>query len=125
MNENDITNKSKQAIEQMREMNKRANFQNKNSNSPLKNQSSIQNKNDKINSPNASKIKPPNTQNINKNFTNLPQKNANPFLGGIGFSLSNLLTSDADATLILGLLLILMSENTDKILLFALIYILI
>ena len=44
--------------------------------------------------------------------------------GSFGIPLLDNLLKDGDSTLIIGLLLILMSENTDKILLFALIYIL-
>ena len=44
--------------------------------------------------------------------------------GGLGIPVLDNLLKDGDSTLIIGLLLILMSENTDKILLFALIYIL-
>lgn len=47
------------------------------------------------------------------------------FLGGLNIPFLDGLSSDGDTALILGLLLILISENTDKTLLFALIYILI
>lgn len=49
----------------------------------------------------------------------------NSFLSGINIPFLDNLSSDGDTALILGLLLILISENTDKTLLFALIYILI
>ncbi len=49
----------------------------------------------------------------------------NSFLGGLNIPFLDSLSSDGDTALILGLLLILISENTDKTLLFALIYILI
>lgn len=43
---------------------------------------------------------------------------------GFNIPFLDMLSTDSDATLIIGLLLILMSENSDKMLLFALIYIL-
>ena len=49
-----------------------------------------------------------------------------PFiLGSLNIPFLDSLSSDGDMSLILGLLLILMSEKTDKTLLFALVYILI
>ena len=125
MNENDITRKSKQAIEQMREMNKRANFQHSNNNSTPKNKSDTENNPAKSNSSADFKNTPPTVQNFTKKDFNRNKKTADSFFDGMGLSLSNLLPSDADTTLIIGLLLILMNEKTDKILLFALIYILI
>lgn len=53
---------------------------------------------------------------------NTKTRSLNPINGGIPF-LDKILT-DGDATLIIGLLLLLMSENADKKLLFALVYIL-
>lgn len=63
-----------------------------------------------------------------------PQKPQNPplqktqnnnLLSTLNIPFLDKLSSDGDMTLILGLLLILMSEKTDKTLLFALVYILI
>ncbi len=51
------------------------------------------------------------------------QQQALPLLDGFGFNLSKLL-KEKDTALILGLMLILLSENADKRLLFALVYIL-
>lgn len=51
--------------------------------------------------------------------------NKGSFLGGLNIPFLDNLSSDGDTALILGLLLILISENTDKTLLFALVYILI
>ncbi len=51
--------------------------------------------------------------------------NKNSFLSGLNIPFLDNLSSDGDTALILGLLLILISENTDKTLLFALIYVLI
>ena len=55
-----------------------------------------------------------------------PQKSQNNnILGSLNIPFLDSLSSDGDMSLILGLLLILMSEKTDKTLLFALVYILI
>lgn len=70
-----------------------------------------------------------NNDNQDTNNFNAEQKNTHPKKANQkqntdnGFSLTNLL-KDSDTSLILGLLLILFSENADKRLLFALIYIL-
>ncbi len=48
----------------------------------------------------------------------------NSFLGGISLTFLDGLKKDGDMTLILGILLLLLSEKADKRLLFALIYIL-
>ena len=58
---------------------------------------------------------------IKKEPTASTKTNSSPF----NIPLIDNLLKDSDSTLILGLLLILMSENSDKLLLFALIYILI
>lgn len=63
-----------------------------------------------------------NTQNSQRAVQKPKTEENKGFITGIPL-LDNLL-SDKDAVIIIGLLLILMSENTDKTLLFALIYIL-
>lgn len=61
---------------------------------------------------------------------NQPQKNTlnhkkgNSFLGELNLPFADIFSKESDISLIIGLLLILMSENSDKKLLFALIYIL-
>ena len=52
------------------------------------------------------------------------QKNSQDAGGGLNIPFLDNILKDGDSSLILGLLLVLMSENTDKMLLFALIYIL-
>ena len=52
-----------------------------------------------------------------------PSQNSSSTIG-MDIPILNLLSKDKDTTLIIGLLLILMSEKTDKMLLFALVYIL-
>ncbi len=53
-----------------------------------------------------------------------PKQNGNFLLDGLNIPFLNNLKNDGDATLILGILLLLLSEKADKKLLFALIYIL-
>ena len=53
-----------------------------------------------------------------------PPEKSNSLFGGINLPFLDNLKSDGDATLILGILLLLFSEKADKKLLFALIYIL-
>jgi hypothetical protein len=91
MNANNFTDRQKEAINRMREMNSRSTTQN----APPP--------------PDKPSPKPVNEPSIFSGF-NLP------FL--------ETLKTDGDLTLILGLLLLLLSENADKRLLFALIYIL-
>ena len=54
-----------------------------------------------------------------------PKPPNNNILSSLNIPFLDSLSADGDIALILGLLLILMSENTDKTLLFALVYILI
>lgn len=53
-----------------------------------------------------------------------PTQKSNSLFDGVNIPFLDNLTKDGDATLILGILLLLLSENADKKLLFALIYIL-
>ena len=53
-----------------------------------------------------------------------PPQKPSPTFSGIDIPILNKLKSDSDLTLILGLLLLLLNENADKRLLFALLYIL-
>ena len=94
MNENDFKQRQQTAIEQMRQMNRRSSNV-----TPQK-------------EPEPEPPKPP---------TNKPQ---NSFLGNLGLPFLDNLKTDGDLTLILGILLLLLSEKADKRLLFALIYIL-
>ena len=58
-----------------------------------------------------------------KKEKNAPQQNSSAPIG-TDIPFLNILSKDKDTTLIIGLLLILMSEKADKMLLFALVYIL-
>ncbi|MBR4123652.1 MAG: hypothetical protein IKY45_00320 [Clostridia bacterium] len=98
--ENDFKRQQQAAVERMRQMNARATQSNYKSQPPKKEQPACE-----------PHIKKPAAK--------------NSFLSGINIPFLDNLSSDGDTALILGLLLILISENTDKTLLFALIYILI
>lgn len=89
MNQADFKKQKADAVQKMKEMNKRATNEQSKENKPQD-------------------TKP-------KNNTPLPTN----------IPLLNSLLKDSDSTLIIGLLLILMGENDDKLLLFALMYILI
>lgn len=94
MNENSFINQKEEAVRRMREMN-------------LKSQPQ----------------KAETTPNANKE----PLKNTNPdnsLFAGLNIPFLNNIKSDSDSALILGILLLLLSEKADKKLLFALIYIL-
>lgn len=131
MNDNEFLRQQQAAVQRMREMNDRAHSQ--------------YNPNHKM-PPVPSFVKTPESNNRNYNQQSTVQRPQNPqkntsdnFIPNPSPSFStpnkpnkthlnipflDILGSDADASLIIGLLLILMSENTDKILLFALVYIL-
>ena len=96
MNNKNFSEQQRRAIEQMFDMNKRS--------------TKPQNK-----APEPKPQKPP----------NIPKsENQNSFLGGISLPFLDNLKKDGDMTLILGILLLLLSEKADKRLLFAIIYIL-
>ena len=98
MNERDFLNQKRNAVEKMREMNARA--QNGGRNAPQK---------------------PNRTDNRTQKAP--PKQSGNPF-SGLGIPFLDNITRDSDSAVILGLLLVLWSENADKRLLFALLYIL-
>ena len=97
LTENDFYKQQQSAVERMREINSRSAFKPP---TPKPSQNPQQNQ------------PPPKTQN-------------NSVLSSFNIPFLDSLSSDGDIALILGLLLILMSEKTDKTLLFALVYILI
>ncbi len=73
-------------------------------------------------------MKKMNTRSTNKqpplNSPPKPTKKSGSLLGDLGLPFLENLKTDGDLTLILGILLLLLSEKTDKRLLFALLYIL-
>ena len=124
MTESELMRETQAAVERMREMNARSKI------------------NDNIRhkmppSPSFVKV---NGNTIQQNFnskqqnTEVPQKeqrevpkhqmNSTSQSNNLSIPFLDSILKDGDSTLIIGLLLILMSENTDKILLFALVYIL-
>ncbi len=126
MTESEFLRQSQSAIERMREMNSRSQIAN---NSPHKMPPA----------PSFVKINENrNTQNQHSRHTapiNDTQKPQNPSPppkatqtqrtgNGLNIPFLDNILKDGDSTLILGLLLVLMSENSDKMLLFALMYIL-
>ncbi len=71
---------------------------------------------------NSRSTNPPPSEEIEPQPVKQPRDNS--FLGGLNIPFLDNLKKEGDLTLILGILLLLLSEKTDKRLLFALIYIL-
>ena len=122
MTQNEFARQQQAAVERMREMNARSQIsQNQSHKMPpvpsfVKLNENSNNQSLKSEQENVNKASIPQPQSKPKHN---PNKNAN-----MGIPFLESLLKDADSTLIIGLLLILMSENSDKMLLFALIYIL-
>lgn len=125
MNQNEFLKQQQAAVERMREMNSRSAFA-QSAQHKMPPVPSFVKVTESRNNLGSISQPPPNDGNFSRN-TATPAQNSNirksnqsgfniPFLGN--------LLSDADSALIIGLLLILMSENADKKLLFALVYIL-
>ncbi len=119
MNEKEFLNSQKAAVERMREMNSRSRFGGNNSDNSLP----------------APPVKAVGKDNQNQHqnqqktapipINNNTQKGHNNSLfAGLDIPFLDKIMKDSDTVIIIGLLLILMSENADKRLLFALIYIL-
>lgn len=128
MQQNDFMRDSREAVERMREMNARSKFQDSGSHRmpPVPPFVKIPNNRqaeqrpsaeDRAQKPRQNTVPPKNSA----PKTSAPQSNGNSLLG---IPFLNSLGKDSDTTLILGLLLILFSEKADKLLLFALVYIL-
>ena len=132
MNDNDFMRRQREAVEQMREMNSRATPTGAGQSMPpvppfVKVQGNRQNRS------NSSQPSRQTAQGHSENTpapTSLPRtepmsrpKNSG-LLGGLDLPFLDMLTKEGDVSLIIGLLLILMSEKADKKLLFALVYIL-
>ncbi len=126
MNQNEFLNQQQAAVERMREMNSRSAFAQNSQHKMPPVPSFVKVTESRNNSGSIPFNQPPQKESPQRNTAPAPQnsniRNSNqngfniPFLGN--------LLSDADSALIIGLLLILMSENADKRLLFALVYIL-
>ncbi len=126
MNKNEFMREQQAAVERMREMNSRAQINKDTSHKMppvpsfvrLNENSQHHNSNRKTNQP------PPNEKNDKTPKNNHQPKQTTSFSNGFNIPFLDSLLSDGDSTLILGLLLLLMSEKSDKLLLFALVYIL-
>lgn len=129
MQQNDFLRDSRAAVERMREMNSRSKFQDggsrrmppvppfvkiPNGNANEKYSDRVDSANDRERRSEPEQTTPPKTDGA-QGSGGSPTLGL-PFLSSLG--------KDSDATLILGLLLILFSEKADKLLLFALVYIL-
>lgn len=130
MNENEFIKQQHAAVERMREMNNRSRYggnnnikppdnANKSKENNYNNRNNMQNKNSANSAKNVAEPSMNNTKS-QKNNSSFPY-----FSGSNPLSFLDKLTKDGDTALIIGLLLILMSEKSDKMLIFALIYILI
>lgn len=134
MNQNEFVREQQAAVERMREMNARAqintdtthrmppapSFVRVNENRQYQKQDTYKNKNTATET-NTKNNSTPLIQNQNSP-QNKPHNNS--FLGELNIPFLDNILKDGDSTLIIGLLLILMSEKSDKMLLFALVYIL-
>lgn len=126
MDNNEFLRQQQAAVERMREMNSRASsYKNvEHQMPPVPPFVNLNNtKSHRVATPNAATPKKeaqakPSTPNYPLATMPKPQQN------GFGIPFLDSIIKDSDSTLIIGLLLLLMSENCDKMLLFALIYIL-
>lgn len=138
MNDNEFLRQQQAAVERMREMNSRAmgqpnsyhkmppvpSFVQVPENSNRRNVAQ-QNKNSAYKQTSPKPSPPVITETDNKiKKQKATQNNSNFLSQGLNLPFLDMLGTDKDAALIIGLLLILMSEKSDKILLFALVYIL-
>ncbi len=136
MNQNEFMRQQQAAVERMREMNARAQINRDTSHKMPPIPSFVR----MTDSNSTQHITPPTRQNqenhqpqqsrsvhkesIPASVNHAKNSHNNPFTGSLNIPFLDSILKDGDSTLIIGLLLILMSENTDKMLMFALIYIL-
>ena len=135
MDDNEFARQSREAVEKMREMNSRAVRNNTGPNMPPapsfvrlqgNRQNTAQQRQRQSTASNRTPSPPKETA-VPKNSETAAAKKDNNDLGllsGLNIPFLDMLSRDADVSLIIGLLLILMSEKADKKLLFALVYIL-
>ena len=134
MEDNEFARQSKEAVEKMREMSSRAAGNNRGQNMPpvppfVRLQGNRQNtpqQRQRQNTPPRKSNTPPNETAVpvNKPEAIKTDNQSSGFLSGLNIPFLDMLSKDTDVSLIIGLLLILMSEKADKKLLFALVYIL-
>ena len=123
MEDSEFARQSKEAVEKMREMNARAAGSNAKQNMPpippfVRLQGNRQSTPAQKQRQNTAAPK------ISEPETNKSDNKSSGILSGLNIPFLDMLAGDADVSLIIGLLLILMSEKADKKLLFALVYIL-
>ena len=129
MNQNEFMRQQQAAVERMREMNSRAQIT-KDTTHKMPPVPSFVRLNENSQNQNAPKPKITMTSAKEQTKNQTPQtsttqnKQNNSAFGGLRLPFLDSLLGDGDSTLILGLLLLLMSEKSDKLLLFALVYIL-
>ena len=133
MNENEFMRQQRAAVERMREMNQRAVPGNTNQPMPpvppfvkLQNSGSGRGGNYQNNNNAQARQSGANHLQRDNQIKSPPQseKKGGSLFEGLNLPFLDMFSKDGDASLIIGLLLILMSEKADKKLLFALIYIL-
>ena len=133
MNENEFMRQQRAAVERMREMNQRAVPGNTNQPMPpvppfvkLQNSGSGRGGNYQNNNNAPARQSGANHLQRDNQIKNPPQseRKGGSLFEGLNLLFLDMFSKDGDASLIIGLLLILMSEKADKKLLFALIYIL-
>ena len=121
MADNDFFRQQQAAMERMREMNARSQFKNNNRNHKMPPTPSFvrlngdEKKETAQNNP---------TEQKPKEQTGQKNSGSSFDLGGLGIPFLDSLKTDSDISLILGLMLIFLSEKSDKLLLMALVYIL-
>lgn len=131
MTDREFLNAQIAAVERMKEMNSRSRYQNQNPHPmpPVPSFVNIpENKNQRSDTSFGHSVKhnPPKKDTAPNNVEKKVQKPKSATNNGIfGLPFLDKILKDSDTTLIIGLLLLLMSENADKKLLFALVYILI
>ena len=130
MTDKEFLNAQIAAVERMKEMNSRSQFQNQKSHPmppvpPFVNIPENRNQRSDTNFDRSVKPNPPNKDTAFYNVSRKTQKHQAPNQrNDFGLPFIDKIFKDSDSALIIGLLLLLMSENADKKLLFALIYIL-
>ena len=129
MEDNEFARQSREAVEKMREMNSRARGNNQGKNMPPVPPFVRLQGNRQGTAPQRQRQSDTRPKENPAPKSNEPQATAkdNKDLGslsGLNIPFLDMLSRDADVSLIIGLLLILMSEKADKKLLFALVYIL-
>jgi len=128
MTDKEFLNAQIAAVERMKEMNSRSQFQNQGNHQmpPVPSFVNIPDKKTKRSDTSFGKSDIPKPPNQNTAPHSLPQKNRSQPSNdsSIGLPFFDKFLKDSDSVLIIGLLLLLMSENADKKLLFALVYIL-